>query len=245
MQRVLQLAILALVFWPFVCQAQTSPSTATSVNRFAVSDTELDLEGAGAAPDVVSINGRVKAGFEFLRRMDNRVVREFAIAWQSSGGGITGREGVVLIFRMADGGYRGVSQGASYEYHRFSFGWRPNAVAIVHTHPNNCDPKPSPHDEQVAEKYHVPIFTITLRGMYVYNPATRITSKVLNDLDWLKLSKWRETDVMLKGCLAQSLESCNREAGEAALLDEPEILRSVQRVIQIKQPPLSQVDIKR
>ena len=208
MQGFSRLATLALVFWAFVSQAQTAPSAVACDDPAAVSDAELDVDGAGADRDVASTNGRVMAAFEFLRRIDKSVITEFANAWQRSGCGISGHEAVVLIFRMKDGSYRGESQGASYEYHRFRFSWRPNALAIVHTHPNSCDPKPSPRDERVAEKYHVPVFTITLRGMYVYNPATRMTSKVLNDLDWLKLSKWQETDVKLKDCLAQSLEFC-------------------------------------
>ena len=226
MQRVSRLAIFALVFGALVCQAQTSPSTAACDNTVADRDAELDVDGAGADHDVASTNGRVMAGFEFLKRIDKRVITEFGHAWQSSGGGNSDRESVVLIFRTEDGSYTGLSLRATHEYHRFTFCWRPNALAIVHTHPNSCDPKPSPHDKRVAEQYHVPIFTITLRGMYVYNPATRMTSKVMNDLDWLNLSKWQQTAARMKGWVAHGLESCYQGRGEAALLDEPKILGS-------------------
>jgi hypothetical protein len=166
MQRVSRLAIFAFVFGAFVCQAQTSPSTAASHSRVADSDAALGMDGACADNDGASTNGKVMEGFEFLRRIDKRVINEFAHAWQSSGSGNTGRESVVLIFRMTDGSFSGISQGSTYEYHKFTFCWRSNALAIVHTHPNSCDPKPSPHDERVAEQY-VPVFNYDPRYVRV------------------------------------------------------------------------------
>jgi hypothetical protein len=74
------------------------------------------------------------------------------------------------------------------EYKKCTFKWNAAAIAIVHTHPNGSDPKPAEQDRQVADKYDVPNFTLTLSGMYVYDPATKKTSKVLNGLDWLNLS---------------------------------------------------------
>ncbi len=209
MQRFSRLTILALFFAVFISQAQTSRFVAAYDNLVADRDVGLNLNRAGADSDVTSTNtrtGRAMAGIEFLRRIDKRVIKEFDRAWQISGNGTCGREGVVLIFRMEDGSYTGKSLGVCNEYKRFTFTWDPAAVAIVHTHPNSCDPKPSPQDERVAEKYEVPIFTLTLSGMYVYNPITRMTSKVVPGLDWLKLSTWQETDAKLKSCDAQSFE---------------------------------------
>lgn len=200
MHRFSRLAILALVFAAFVSRAQATRSTAAYENRANDSGAELKPDGATDI-DVASTHtrlGRVKGGLEFLRRIDKEVIKEFEKAWQVSGYGTNGREGVVLIFRMEEGSYRGISQGFSNEYQKFTFNWRPNALAIVHTHPNSCDPRPSPKDERVAEKYDVPIFTITISGMYVYDPTTRLTSKVVNGLDWLELSKWRETGAKMK-----------------------------------------------
>jgi len=44
----------------------------------------------------------------------------------------------------------------------------------------------------------VPNFTLTRTGMYVYDPATKRTSKVFNGLDWLKLPTYPDE---LKGWL--------------------------------------------
>lgn len=117
--------------------------------------------------------------------IDKRIIKEFDKAWHDSADGTNGREGVVLIFRMEDGTYIGKSQGFTNQYKEFTFKWNPAALAIVHTHPNSCDPRPSEQDKRVADKYGVLNITITVSGMYVYDPATKKTSKVLNGLDWL------------------------------------------------------------
>jgi hypothetical protein len=119
--------------------------------------------------------------------------KELQRAWHYSGNGTTGHEGVVLIFRMVDGSFLGKLQRFTSEYKCASFIWSPAAQAIVHTHPNGTDPEPSEQDKFIADKYGVPNFTISNKGMYVYNPLTKMTSKVLNDLEWLdpaNLSRW-------------------------------------------------------
>jgi hypothetical protein len=42
----------------------------------------------------------------------------------------------------------------------------------------------------LADRFGVPIFTITHLGMYVYDPDTRKISKVKDRLDWLESAKW-------------------------------------------------------
>lgn len=125
-----------------------------------------------------------------MSKVDKRIVKAFEKAWQRSGDGTSSLEGVVLILRMADGSFSGRDMGATNEYKRFTFPWHPAAIAIVHTHPNASDPKPCDQDIVAAEKRGVPVFTITSRGMYVYDPGTRKISKVMNDLDWLDQSSW-------------------------------------------------------
>lgn len=135
--------------------------------------------------------------------IDQRLIKKLDDAWRYSGCGTNNREGVVLIFRMKDGTYNGKAQGFTNEYNKFTFIWNPAALAIVHTHPNTCDPRPSKQDRRVADKYGVLNFTVTLSGMYVYDPATKTTSKVLNGLDWLNpstLSRWiQQTARSVKG----------------------------------------------
>jgi len=143
-----------------------------------------------------------------LIEADKRLTKEFDRAWRLSAYGTNGREGVVLIFRMGDGSFLGKSQGFTNQYKRFTFTLASNSIAIVHTHPSGCDPRPSPEDRQVADDYNVPIFTITLKGMYVYDPATRKTSKVFDGMEWhdystslLPFKRW------LAGAANQSAES--------------------------------------
>jgi len=170
------------------------------------------------------------SGFRSMRadssraRIDNGVAKELDKAWCISGAGTNGREGVVLIFRMPDGSYTGKSQGFTNEQYRFTFKWNPAALAIVHTHPNHSDPRPAEQDRRVADKYGVPNFTITISGMYVYDPATKKTSKVLNGLDWLDLSSHPDELTRWLGSVDTSLH----QISESGQQDEPCRLRGKQ-----------------
>lgn len=171
----------------FVAASAQSQTTAPAQARDDRSDTTrsmalVSLSGASFIPSAtISANG-------LSNIIDQAIVTEFGKAWRISGDGTNGREGVVLIFRMADGSYTGKLQRFTNQHKKATFIWNPAAIAIVHTHPNGCDPKPADQDKRVAEKYGIPNFTITLRGMYVYDPATKKTIKVLDGLDWLNLS---------------------------------------------------------
>jgi len=65
-----------------------------------------------------------------------------------------------------------------------------NIIAVVHTHPNGVDPKPAGDDLRLADRFGVPVFTITQRGMYVYDPDTKKVSLVKAGLEWLESAKW-------------------------------------------------------
>jgi hypothetical protein len=80
-----------------------------------------------------------------------------------------------------------------------AFGWTSNIIAVVHTHPNGVDPKPAGHDLQLADRFGVPVFTITQRGMYVYDPVTRRTSMVQDGLTWLDSSRWNQYQKVAAG----------------------------------------------
>lgn len=125
-----------------------------------------------------------------ISTLDREMIDAFGLAWSRAGAGTESTEGVVLILRMANGGYSARSMGFSNQYKAFTFPWHPATIAIIHTHPNRSSARPEGEDLNVADRYGVPIFTITNRGMYVYDPATKRTSKVMDGMDWLDASKW-------------------------------------------------------
>jgi len=125
-----------------------------------------------------------------ISRFDRKMIGEFSRAWIRAGDGTAANESVVLILRMVGGGYSARSLGTTNQNRAFTFGWHPATVAVVHTHPNGSDPRPQGEDIKVADKYGVPVFTITSRGMFVYDPSTRTTSMVKRNLDWLDPSNW-------------------------------------------------------
>jgi hypothetical protein len=192
MQSFLMLATLVLLVVSSSSQAKTSglstPPCIHAVNQCA-SDENRNATGITSGGITSGSSTGIARGAGFLRKIDKRVVQQFENAWRDSIDGESNKEGVVLMFRMADGSYKGMSQGFSNEFRKFTFKWNPAALAIVHTHPNSCDPKPSEQDRRVADQYGVPNFTISVHGMYVYDPATKKTTKVMNGLDWLDLSK--------------------------------------------------------
>ncbi len=155
-----------------------------------VGASRLLLDATAAARARINATLGMSSADFAISKFDNGIVKAFEKAWERSGNGSSSYEGVVLVLRMADGSFSGRDMGATNEYRRFTFAWHPAAIAIVHTHPNATDPKPCGDDIVAADKYGVPIFTITNRGMYVYDPGTRKTSKVMKDLDWLDQANW-------------------------------------------------------
>lgn len=125
-----------------------------------------------------------------ISKIDAAAAIEFEKAWHASRNGSDGFEGLVLVYTTLDGSISARSQGKSGEQKRFSFGWTADIRAVIHTHPNGEDPKPSWKDLQLADGFRVPVFTLTQRGMFVYDPETRKISIVQDGLDWLDSSKW-------------------------------------------------------
>lgn len=180
MKRIVQLLVSALVL--------TVPAPSASFNITASLSRALSdaVDASRTHPNPAPLRG---AGYA-ISTFDAGVVAAFAKAWTRSRNGTSGVEGVVLVLRMANGNYTGRDMGVTNEHKKFTFRWHPATIAIVHTHPNSSDPKPHDDDLGVADKYHVPIFTITSRGMFVYDPLTRKVSRVLENLDWLDASKF-------------------------------------------------------
>jgi hypothetical protein len=127
--------------------------------------------------------------------MNPDVIREFGKAWQAVHYGKADTERAILLFRKADGSLSAESLGYTNEFNSFTFKWNPAAIAIVHTHRNKEGAEPAPADKEVANRLGVPIFTITSRGMYVYDPENREVIKVQDGLDWLDASKWSKRTV--------------------------------------------------
>lgn len=125
-----------------------------------------------------------------ISKIDAAVTKEFQEAWHVSRNGSDGFEGLVLVYPTLDGSILARSQGKSDEQKHFTFGWAANIIAVVHTHPNDVDPRPVGADLRLADRFGVPVFTITRRGMYVYDPDTRKTTMVQDGLDWLQSAKW-------------------------------------------------------
>ncbi|MEW6210217.1 MAG: hypothetical protein AB1631_17760 [Acidobacteriota bacterium] len=114
---------------------------------------------------------------------------EFQKAWHIADGGAGEVEAVVLLYRMRDGSIRARSLGRTNERKRFTFAWHPGIVAVVHTHPNSSNAQPAGEDIRLADRFRVPVCTITNRGMFAYDPATRKTVKLHEGLNWLRPSR--------------------------------------------------------
>lgn len=170
-----------------VLTIQAAPSQSLSITAGLSNAFSEAVEASRAHPNT----GRVLKGADLaFSKFDRRIVEAFGKAWRRSGDGTSPLEGVVVILRMVDGTYSGREMGTTNEHRRFTFRWQPGTVAIVHTHPNSSDPKPQDEDLIAAHKYGVPVFTITSRGMYVYDPGPKKISRVLNDMDWLDAAKF-------------------------------------------------------
>lgn len=125
----------------------------------------------------------------FLTNINDETRMELEKAWHISGSGVGKMEAVVPLFRMRDGSIRARSLGRTNEHKRFTFAWHPGIVAVQHTHPNSSNPQPAVEDMKIADKFGIPVCTITNRGLFVYDPAARKTVKLHDGLNWLNPSR--------------------------------------------------------
>lgn len=197
MKKILRLATFALVLLAIAPRAQSYTGSLYLLLLPPDLKRMLPAPGAERVEANRSVTGVTTGAMFAISTFNKKIVSEFSKAWQRTSCGASHTEAVVLILRMVDGSFSARSQGFTNEFKRFTFAWHPATVAIVHTHPNGSDPRPQADDCALADKYKVPVFTITNKGMYVYDPFTRKTSLVQEDLDWLEPSKW-ETNVALK-----------------------------------------------
>ena len=129
-----------------------------------------------------------------LSKIDKPILTEFRRAWNISSNGLSNIEGVVLLFSNPDGSYRAKTLGQTNENRQFTFKWDPNTIAVLHTHPNDANPHPADQDIFIAEHFQVPMFTLTFRGMYMYDPGTKRISKIKEGLSWLETSSWAQDE---------------------------------------------------
>ncbi len=132
-------------------------------------------------------------------KIDKWVVAEFQKAWHISANGTCDIEGVVLLFANADGSYRAQTLRQTNERRQVTFKWNPHTTAIVHTHPNDARAQPTEQDIQVAERFKVPMFTITRKGMFMYDPGTKKITKIKDGLSWLEASSWKPVEYVATG----------------------------------------------
>ena len=131
-----------------------------------------------------------QAPIELIQRMDAAAVREFERAGTLAHGGTVDMEVVVLVVRAANGTYTARVQPLSNHHKRGSFRFHSGVAAVFHTHPNSCHTQPSRSDRKLADRIRVPIATMTRRGLFVYDPMTRKTTKLMPRLEWLDAANW-------------------------------------------------------
>ena len=132
-----------------------------------------------------------REAFDILK-LDREAVRTFRKAWETAGLGNRDLESLVLVVEDVSGGHEAFYRGPSQLYRSARFAWDPRTVAIVHTHPNRSSEKPSTRDRALADRMRVPIFTLTNRGLWGYDPATRKTSLVMDGMRWFYPKNWEK-----------------------------------------------------
>jgi hypothetical protein len=141
-------------------------------------------------PNAGILDSAASAGV-VMAQFNRDIVKAFRAAWYQAAKGRASVEAVILITRNPDGSCKAVLPDSTHQHYRFTFHWLPGTIAVVHTHPNDHDPRPAEADIDIAERFRVPMFTLTNTGMFLYDPATKITSRVQHGTDWLVNSKWR------------------------------------------------------
>ncbi|HVF89126.1 MAG TPA: hypothetical protein VNH22_03600 [Blastocatellia bacterium] len=171
---------------------QVGPSEQSDHAPVIISGVTREMSGFEPEPPLSRVGLKPTSSvvlFE-MGRINLDVIREFKKVWRLSGVGINSVEGFVKVLLKTDGTYDAQSLGLTNEYKKFTFKWDPQTVAIAHTHPNNNDPRPSGPDLDLSDRYRIPIFTLTNRGMYMYDPLSRKITQLHKGLDWLNPSKW-------------------------------------------------------
>jgi hypothetical protein len=155
---------------------------------------EIDTANANAVRPVElkpALNRVLRGPEDLVSTFDANLVSEFQKSWKSVHNGKSTWESVILILRTVNG-FQARRLKMTFEHRKATFPWHPGIVAVIHTHPNDCPAKPQPDDIALAERHRIFMFTLTDRGMYVYDPTRRQTSKVMDALHWLDPKGWEK-----------------------------------------------------
>ena len=66
--------------------------------------------------------------------------------------------------------------------------------ALFHTHPHSGDPQPSGQDMTVANQHNLQMYTITKSGLYQYDPSSKRTIQLTDQLNFLQPCKKKEEE---------------------------------------------------
>jgi hypothetical protein len=105
-----------------------------------------------------------------------------------SGFGMTGPfERAAFVIQHSDGTYSCEAWPLAHKYLSEQFyGFLPeHTVAIAHTHPVQF-PRPSLQDQMEAVRLGIPIYTITIRGVYKATPGKRSVATIANSQSWIR-----------------------------------------------------------
>jgi hypothetical protein len=125
-----------------------------------------------------------------LNRINAGMVARMREAWELAGRGSSNREAAVLIVDRGEGTYDAVLAQDPEGYRSMRMMVPAGSVAIFHTHPNFTGSEPSPQDRLNSDLLGIPNFTLTDRGVWIYDPHTQRTSRVMYRLSWLDPKNW-------------------------------------------------------
>ena len=177
--RIFALVLISVVLSPSHASAVSCAQVGTVSSHTTAKDDTTRRPSYGEAIDFI------------LANITQEVRKEFKTAWEISKTGTSTAEGLALLYRAPDGSLFAKAQIPTNENRRVSFKWAAGIVAIVHTHPNSHAAEPSAVDLELSDRFQVPIFTITNRGMFAYNPYTRRISRVVKNVRWLPSKRSR------------------------------------------------------
>jgi RHS repeat-associated protein len=191
--------------WPDIYTAPCQDVVLDGVNMGNTCDSQAESQ-ANKVPDLGPGGGSFSGPLPNIGTLstpppppvycDPNVINAMTRAWNQSSNGTSGTEGA---FRL-DGNpakYDIVPQPPTNQTGSAAIRIVPGTTfAVFHTHPNNSGPYPSTPDNNhegnkfgdtgVGDKYNMQMYVVSSRGLTVYDPTTKQSSMLRNNLDWTK-----------------------------------------------------------